>query len=286
MKHFIEITKEQVHSDLEYNNNDEIIEFFVTESTDIDLLIADSAKKIKFSFFNNIASSLTTIINCNSELNLEYQINDNAYVYESVVIENDDLNIQLNKQVVVTKEATYEASNGLFSDCHLTYNVNIDLNGLAAQALHNIATISRNESKKIYNVTINNNYPLSYGELNNFGVVKDQASLIFNGTGYIKNGAKQAQAHQESKIITFDPLIIAEANPYLIIDEADVEASHAAAVGQMDEEQLYYIQSRGIDFENATRLITYGYLKPILNKISDESLKEKLEKLIETKVML
>ncbi|MEG0284268.1 MAG: SufD family Fe-S cluster assembly protein, partial [Erysipelotrichales bacterium] len=139
--------------------------------------------------------------------------------------------------------------------------------------------------KKEYFVKINNIGRHTHGELNNFGVVKDSATLTFEGVGYIKHGAIEAIAHQESKIITFDPGVKANANPLLIIDEAEVaEASHAAAVGKMDEEQLYYMQSRGIDFDSASQLITFGYLKPILNKIDNLELKEKLNNLIEEKV--
>ncbi len=54
----------------------------------------------------------------------------------------------------------------------------------------------------------------------------------------------------------------------------------------MDEEQLYYLQSRGISLDEASLLITYGYLKPILKKIVNVDLRDKLEKNIEDKVMI
>ena len=70
----------------------------------------------------------------------------------------------------------------------------------------------------------------------------------------------------------------------LLIDENDVEASHATSLGQPDENQLYYMQSRGLSRQSAMELITLGYLLPIASKIQNEKLRDILEKQIELKV--
>lgn len=287
MEYYLKIDSNQVAGNVDYKTIDNKVVVDLNDSISLELSINTSQYEFELNVGKNNTVNLTTIIAYpeKEEFIAEYNLADNSYVNEFVIIEQDNLEINYQKNVKVMKAATYEASNGFFSDTSIKYDIVVDLDGIEAKSLHNLAVISRMDKIKQFNVTINNNEKRTYGELNNFGVVKDEATLIFNGIGYIKNQATQSQAHQESKIITFDPNVKAQANPYLIIDEADVEASHAAAVGKMDEEQLYYIQSRGIDFESASRLITYGYLKPILNKISDESLKEKLENLIETKVM-
>ena len=66
------------------------------------------------------------------------------------------------------------------------------------------------------------------------------------------------------------------ADPTLLIDEYDVEASHQATVGQIDEETLYYLQSRGLDIRQATRLMTAGFLTPLFDRVSLEGLKRRL----------
>ena len=75
----------------------------------------------------------------------------------------------------------------------------------------------------------------------------------------------------------FDKDCIASANPYLFIDDFDVKASHAAGVGKMDEDHLYYLQSRGLSKKQAMQLITYGYLKPVVEVIDNEKLREHFE---------
>ena len=63
-----------------------------------------------------------------------------------------------------------------------------------------------------------------------------------------------------------------DANPILLIDEDDVKAGHAASVGQVNPEQIYYLMSRGITRTEAERLIIYGFLAPVVSDIPLEGL--------------
>ena len=283
MKYLIQVINNNVTSNLKFHIDEKSICFTLVKDCDINLHLKDNYREIVFIVQDGVKVNLVNTIG-NGNTKLSYSLANNSFMSEFVLIENDDENIVVEKHVKQLNDSVYEVTNGLFSDSNVKCDVVVDLDGVNAKALHNIAVIARKENEKYFNITINNNEKMSYGELNNFGVVKDTATLIFNGTGYIKKGATLSEAHQESKIITFDPKIKAQANPFLIIDESDVKASHAAAVGKIDEEQLYYLQSRGIRYNDASKLITYGYLKPVLNKVSDEALKERLEKLIESKV--
>ena len=74
--------------------------------------------------------------------------------------------------------------------------------------------------------------------------------------------------------------------PLLLIDENDVKASHAQTIGQPDEDQLYYLQSRGLTNRQAMGLLSIGYLLPVLERIRDEDLKKELQQTMESKVGL
>ena len=76
----------------------------------------------------------------------------------------------------------------------------------------------------------------------------------------------------------------ADANPILLIDEYDVKAGHAAGVGKIDEEQLYYLMSRGLTRRAAEVLIIYGFLMPFIDEIRNESIKAEFEKVIARKI--
>ncbi|MNW14186.1 FeS cluster assembly protein SufD [compost metagenome] len=75
-----------------------------------------------------------------------------------------------------------------------------------------------------------------------------------------------------------------DANPILLIDEDDVKAGHAASVGQVNPEQVYYLMSRGIPKETAQRLIVYGFLAPVVSQIPIAKIEDQLNALVERKL--
>lgn len=120
--------------------------------------------------------------------------------------------------------------------------------------------------------------------MKNYYVLLENGTCRMDATGKINKGASGSKSHQVSKGLTFDQQKRAVIYPQLLIDENDVEASHATTLGQIDENQMYYLQSRGLSKKQATQLITTGYLMPIADEIEDEDLKERCQKEIETKV--
>ena len=72
--------------------------------------------------------------------------------------------------------------------------------------------------------------------------------------------------------------------PELLIDEDDVQASHAMSMGRVDEDALYYLMSRGLSVQQCTSLISQGYLLPITETLNNEELKNKLKEEMERKI--
>ncbi|TGE17647.1 Fe-S cluster assembly protein SufD [Staphylococcus petrasii] len=116
------------------------------------------------------------------------------------------------------------------------------------------------------------------------GVMLEDASSIFNGIGYIKHGGTKSIANQESRVLMLSENVRGDANPILLIDEDDVEAGHAASVGRVDPEQLYYLMSRGISQKEAERLVIHGFLDPVVRELPIEDVKRQLREVIELKV--
>ena len=116
------------------------------------------------------------------------------------------------------------------------------------------------------------------------GVMRENASSVFNGIGYIKHGGTKSIANQESRVLMLSENARGDANPILLIDEDDVEAGHAASVGRVDPEQLYYLMSRGISQTEAERLVIHGFLDPVVRELPIEDVKRQLREVIELKV--
>lgn len=115
-------------------------------------------------------------------------------------------------------------------------------------------------------------------------VMRDEASAIINGITKIEKGATKANGEQTERVLMLSPKARGDANPILLIDEDDVTAGHAASAGQVNEEQIYYLMSRGISREDAERLIIRGFLAPIVSGVPIEAVREELQRMIEGKL--
>ena len=115
-------------------------------------------------------------------------------------------------------------------------------------------------------------------------VMKEEAAAVINGITKIEKGATKADGQQTEKVLMLSPKARGDANPILLIDEDDVKAGHAASVGQVNAEQVYYLMSRGISKEEAERLIIFGFLDPVVSQIPLEPVRELLHRILERKL--
>ncbi|OXM15207.1 Fe-S cluster assembly protein SufD [Paenibacillus herberti] len=115
-------------------------------------------------------------------------------------------------------------------------------------------------------------------------VMKEESTAIINGITKIEKGATKANGVQTEKVLMLSPKARGDANPILLIDEDDVTAGHAASVGQVNPEQVYYLMSRGISKHEAERLIIYGFLAPVVTEIPIDTVREQLQQLLERKL--
>lgn len=126
--------------------------------------------------------------------------------------------------------------------------------------------------------------PYTKSQITANGIVLNQADLLLEVGGHIAKGNIKSETHQMSRIMNLGETMRGTVFPKLLIEENDVAASHAASIGQANEEHLYYLKSRGLTHEEALKLMTLGYLLPIVDEIDDELLKENLRQEIEMKV--
>lgn len=157
----------------------------------------------------------------------------------------------------------------------------ISLVGENSECLWNLASLTSGTDNKEFDVSIYQKNLRTVAHINNYGVSRDHSKLTFSGICHIINGAHESKAHQNSKIMVFDEESDAIAKPILKIDDNDIEASHAAVVGKISDDHMFYLTSRGLSENDARELITYGYLKPILNGFDDKELQSQISELIE-----
>lgn len=102
--------------------------------------------------------------------------------------------------------------------------------------------------------------PATHSELSFAGAVDDESHAIYTGMIRIHPGAPKTEAHQRNRILKLSDRSWAESVPNLEILNNDVICSHASAVGPIDEDQRFYLESRGVDPDTAERLVVSGFL--------------------------
>lgn len=166
-----------------------------------------------------------------------------------------------------------------FSNDNSSLISNVILLGEGAKSSFKFSSlVTKNDNKK-YSISFSHIGEKSESILEGYSVNTDTSKLKVEGISHIEKDAIKSKASQKIKAILFDQTSSAIANPILKIDCDDIEASHACAIGSLNDDHLFYLLSRGIALEDAKKLITYGYLNPIVNYFDDED-KEELENLI------
>ena len=156
--------------------------------------------------------------------------------------------------------------------------------GDGSEANLKIVTLGVKEQKTYFNSEVVNQGLSSKGDILQHGVLLDKSHIVFNGVGFIVKGATGSNAYQSSRMLTFSSEAKADANPMLLIDENDVMAGHGASLGRIDEEQLYYLQSRGLTRKESSRLLVHGFLSPVISELTVDKIKELVTILIDEKI--
>ncbi len=115
------------------------------------------------------------------------------------------------------------------------------------------------------------------------GAVEDHARSVYSGLIKIGVDARGTSASQTNRNLILSPTASAESVPNLEIENNDVKCSHASAIGPIDEEQRYYLESRGVPSEAATRLIVLGFFAELLERVPDAALRARLNAAITEK---
>lgn len=116
------------------------------------------------------------------------------------------------------------------------------------------------------------------------GILDDHASGVFNGHILVRRDAQRTNAYQNNRNILISDKAVIDTKPFLEIYADDVKCSHGAAVGQLDAESMFYLRSRGISFENARMLLMYAFAAEIVNKISIEQLRNRIDDLVKKRL--
>jgi Fe-S cluster assembly protein SufD len=127
-----------------------------------------------------------------------------------------------------------------------------------------------------YDTTQEHAAPNTFSDLAFRGVLAAGATAVWRGMIRVDPGAQQTDAFQESRNLLLSPEAHADAIPGLEIEADDVRCTHAAAIAQIDREQLFYLTSRGLDPAAAKRVIVEGFLESLVERLAEGPVREEI----------
>lgn len=173
----------------------------------------------------------------------------------------DTFTITLNGQIVRNNFAiTIDGEN-----CESHFNGLYMLNGNSLADNHTV---------------VDHQKPNSFSNEMYKGVLDGNAKAVFNGKIFVRPHAQKTNAFQSNRNISLSPNAAINTKPQLEIWADDVKCSHGCTIGQLDEEALFYLQSRGIDKGTAQGMMLYAFTAETLKTISNDTLRTYVDSLI------
>jgi Fe-S cluster assembly protein SufD len=108
------------------------------------------------------------------------------------------------------------------------------------------------------------------------GLIDDRAHAVFDGIIVVDQGTKGTSAHQQNHNLLLSDTATVNTKPHLEIDSDDLSASHGATVGSVDPDQLFFLRARGIDENHARSILTFSFVRSILDRIDCEAVRNRL----------
>jgi len=108
------------------------------------------------------------------------------------------------------------------------------------------------------------------------GIASGKGTAVFDGIVVVHRDAQKTEAHQENRNLLLSETATVHTKPHLEIDADDVICSHGATVGSLDEDQLFYLRTRGIPEDLAHAMLTYAFLEAVVDRVAHEPTRERM----------
>lgn len=214
-------------------------------------VIAETGSQVKFSAIDRLGENVTTFISRRGRLG---------------------------------NDASIDWALGVMNEGNVVADFDSDLIGNGSHANLKVVAASSGRQVQGIDTRVTNYGHNSVGHILQHGVILERGTLTFNGIGHIIKGAKGADAQQESRVLMLSDKARSDANPILLIDENEVTAGHAASIGQVDPEDMYYLMSRGIDQATAERLVIRGFLGAVITEIPVKEVRDEMIAVLDKKL--
>ncbi|MFL2759949.1 MAG: Fe-S cluster assembly protein SufD [Dehalococcoidia bacterium] len=169
-------------------------------------------------------------------------------------------------------------SRAFFRGCGIgRYDLNVLVDGENASCdLQGLYFTSGNQHMDNF-INIDHSKPHCQSNLFYKGILDGNSRAVFGGTVLVRKEAQKTDSIQSDKNLILSPNAEVDSKPALFIYADDVKCAHGATAGNIDADTVFYMRSRGVDLETASRLIIYGFAGEVIDKVEIEGLRSYLE---------
>lgn len=207
-------------------------------------------------------------IDINIELDSNVCINLFEYSNNNDIVVNSKYYLNRNSSLIVSK---------FYANDNTNEKVNIYLKDEKANIKYNFSSVSSNNDK--YTINIYHESKKTSSDIFNRTVAKEGSSNIFDINSFVDNDMGDCYLNQQTKIITLGDSNN-KINPNMFIGEETTTAVHSSVIGSISEDDLFYLMSRGIDYNTSVNLIVKGMILSNIN--ANMEIRERILKILDT----
>ena len=166
----------------------------------------------------------------------------------------------------------------------ISNEIEVNLNGKGGECCVNGLYLADGQQRVSTKVNIFHNVPECHSSQLFKGILDGESRTSFSGKIYVAKDAQKTEAYQANNNLLASKTAKAYTQPHLEIYADDVKCSHGATVGSLNEDELFYMRSRGIAKDEAKLLQQQAFAYAVLEKVANESLRERLHSLLESRL--
>ena len=229
----------------------------------------------EFELIENHVGEKSSLYTSNSMI--EILVNKNSKLSHYRFLEDNDESIHLNTTRIKLMENAHVESNAFSKGTKLSrYDLKIiTVSENSYSELNGLYFTSKKQHLDNY-INIDHIAPHCTSRINYKGILNDESHAIFGGTVLVREGAIKTDSLQSDKNLVLSPKAEIDSKPSLYIFVDDILAGHGATAGNIDENTVYYMQSRGLSLELASKMLISGFAMEIIDKVQNQTLFDSL----------
>lgn len=232
--------------------------------------------EVSFTAEENSSITVYELHRSNSAVKLSFDIGKNASV-KLVQLLNPTEKLRHETFANCSKGGKFQIMTIMTGDGNIYSDNRTDLEGDSSSINVEVAYLGKNSQTIDYNIAVNHWGKDTHSEINAAGALMDSAKKVFRGTIDFKTGSSDSKGSENETVIMLGDDVVNKTVPLILCSEENVEGSHGATIGELDDDTLFYFESRGIGREEAERIMAYAALKRLIRLSDDKEFAEQAQ---------